>query len=215
MLGFLSLLIIGVVAYAYLNEDMVTSFAMFFNVFLAGLVVFNFWEPLADQLEAQFQGTPLLGYEDALALVLLFCPTLGLLRLVVNSLSPERLDFPTAVQQGGSVFFGALTGYLVSGFLICMVQTLPLHENFAGFQPAFATGFRRWLPADRVWLAVMQRASVVSLSADSDDPNKAFDCCGNFELRYARYRRFTGTRGALPYRGEIPAVRPSSGPPER
>src|SRR5262245_39867950 len=166
MLGFLSLLIIGAVAYAYFNEDLLTSFAMFFNVFLAGLVAFNFWEPLADHLEGQFQGTPLLGYEDALALVLLFCPLLAVLRLTVNSLSPELLGFPMALQQGGSIFFGLLAGYFVSGFLICMFQTLPLHENFSGFQPVFATGFRRWIPPDRVWLAVMQRASIVSFSAD-------------------------------------------------
>ena len=64
---------------------------------------------------------------------LLFLVTLALLRGLTNSLAATEMDFPPAVQQGGAAFFGVVTGYLVAGFLVCAIQTLPLSERFLGF----------------------------------------------------------------------------------
>ena len=77
MLAFLTLLMVLALGYAYFVEGIFTGFLMCCNVFISGLVAFDFWEPIADQLEPSFRGTFLQGYEDALALVLLFTVTLG------------------------------------------------------------------------------------------------------------------------------------------
>ena len=76
---------------------------MFFNVLLAGLVAFKFFEPIADQLDPMFTGTPLLGYEDVLCLMGLFCPTLMLLRFVTNLLFVRQIEFDPRLDQIGAI----------------------------------------------------------------------------------------------------------------
>ena len=149
----------------------------------------------------------------------LFSVTLGLLRLVTNKLAPSHIAFHPLMHSADGLLFGLVTGYLVSGFLVCVLQTLPWHENFLFFDPTYKPdqGVRRVLPPDRVWLALMHRAGAYAFShrADPDvlQPESfssrhirnhlTFDKYGTFEIRYARYRRYGDNRDPLPYRGEF------------
>src|SRR5262245_9060772 len=105
LLGFLTVIVMLAAAWAYLRQGLMTAFMMCCNVFAAGLIAFNFWEPIADTLDAMFAGTFLKGYEDAIALTGLFCVSLGLLRLVTNFLCSSYIEFPAALQYGGGIFF--------------------------------------------------------------------------------------------------------------
>lgn len=216
LLGFLTVLIMLAVAYAYWREGIFTACVMFVNVFFAGLVAFNFWEPLADLLDEQFQGTFLKGYEDSLCLVGLFAVTLGALRTVTNALARTEIRFVPWLRQAGGALFGLATGYVLSGFLLCVLQTLPWHQNFMFFEPyePDQMGLRRLLPPDRVWLAMMHRAGAYGFAAaedpqppDTDDRGDpfvrylTFDKYGTFELRYLRYRRYSDERDSLEYDG--------------
>jgi len=68
---------------------------------------------------------------------------------------------------------------------------------------------RHFLPPDRVWLALMNRAGRVTFSQTPEDVfgvegpvYPTFDQNGTFEIRYARHRRYTETREQpLPYQG--------------
>src|SRR5437588_406690 len=156
MLVFLTLVIMVGVAYAFLREGVLTAATMACNVFLAGLVAFAFWEPIAAELDPVLKGTFLRGYEDSFTLVLLFCATLAALRWVCNNLANSQPNYPPLLQQVGAAVFGLVTGYLVAGFLVCVLQTLPWHERFMGFKPEVEDAkLRRVLPPDRVWLAMM------------------------------------------------------------
>jgi hypothetical protein len=204
LLGFLTILIMLAVGYAYWREGIFTAAVMCCNVFLAGLVAFNFWEPLADLIDPYLRGTFLHGYEDAACLMTLFCLTLGLLRLMTNSLASTLIPFPFWLHYGGGLLFGLITGYLVSGFLVCLLQTLPWQENFLFFDPKYEPGpehlFRRVLPPDRVWLGLMHRGGAYAFANQVDetvpDPQSlyekylTFDKYATFELRYARLRRY-------------------------
>src|SRR4051794_33600809 len=132
MLAFLTVVVMLIVAYSYMQEGVLTAFMMLCNVFVAGLVAFDLWEPCAVELAPMLAGSFLASYEDCFCLVLLFSLTLGLLRWTTNNLANIQPDYPPVLQQGGAVLFGLLTGYLVVGFLICVLQTLPWHENFMG-----------------------------------------------------------------------------------
>ena len=196
LVGFLTVLIMAGVTYAFWREGLLTALTTACNVFLAGLVAFAFWEPIADVLSSLLADTFLHGYEDALCLVVLFALALGLLRLATNNLASAHLEYHSLVRQGGIVFFGMVTGYLASGFLLCVLQTLPWHANFMGFdyhvdKNAGGAKTPRVLPPDHVWLALMHGAM----------PD--FDPDGSFELRYARFRRYDDNRDALPYQGEF------------
>jgi hypothetical protein len=207
LIGALTVVIMAVVAYAFWREGPLTGFAMCFNVLVAGLLAFNFFEPVADLLEPILAGTFLEGIEDALAMMLIFLPVLMLLRLAANSAAPTHMEYPPILYRGGAVVFGLVTGYLLSGFLVCVLQTLPLPQNFLTFED-YEPGkpLRKVLPPDLVWLAMMHRLSGASLTRgldpDTDQPIR-FDRNGSFELRYSRYRRWGEDGTARQYRGEI------------
>ncbi len=188
MLELFTLAVMLIVGYSYFREGLLTSLATLVNVFISGLVAFNFFEPLAEQLETTFNGTFLQGTEDAVALFVLFLAPLALLRWVTNNLANQEIEMPALVQQFGASAVALLTGYLLAGFLVCMLQTLPWGEHFLGFnaQVEKETSIRRLIPPDRVWLAMMNRAGNGPL-AQSDSPT--FDPEGTFELRYSKMRR--------------------------
>jgi hypothetical protein len=216
ILGSLTILIMLAVSYAFWREGLLTACTMFINVVLAGLIAFNFFEPIAAALDPLFADLFLHGFEDALALMFLFCFSLGILRLLTNTIAISDLEFPPIVLRVGCVLFGVATGYLASGFIACVLQTLPYHEHFLGFEyrldpnsPGHA--IRSVLPPDRVWLALMQRAGAYAFAHSVDDPNAespydhyfTFDKYGSFEYRYARHRRYNDEREALPDQGDF------------
>jgi uncharacterized membrane protein required for colicin V production len=215
MLIIFTLLVIAGVAFAQYRNGLFTSVTMTIQVIFAGLIAFGLWEPIADELETYLADGRFTGYEDCIALVGLFTLSLLGMRLVTNRLNKAMLDFNMLVQQVGGPAAGAVTGYLVSGFLVCVFQTLPLEEKFLGFTPRSADepAFRSYLPADRVWLALMRRAGVYPLSWDEDNPAAdssfdryvTFDRNGTFEMRYARFRRHSDKRtpAVLRYEGEF------------
>ena len=218
LLGVLSIIITLAAGYALFREGVFTAFCMMFNVLLAGILAFNFWEPLAKLLEPPLSGSFMQGFEDFLVLIAIFSLALGLLRLATNYIANNLIEFPQAFQSAGAVVFGLAAGYLIAGFLVCALQTLPWHRNFMGFDAAYLgtaqSAARRVLPPDRVWLALMYRAGAYAFNADEDprfpnaqtifEKNFTFDKSGTFEMRYEQYRRF-GEGGVDPpaYSGEL------------
>ncbi len=191
--GGLTVLIMAVVAYAFWREGLLTALTTACNIFFAGLVAFGFWEPIAAQVGPALNDTFLHGYEDAICLVAIFALTLAGLRYVTNNLANAHLEYYPALRQGGAVVFGLIAGYLAAGFLLCVLQTLPWQVNFLQFDYKNSAGPKspRLLPPDHVWLALMRGAM------------PGFDPEATFELRYARYRRYTEDREPLPYQGEF------------
>ena len=213
MLIFFTILIMLIVAYAEFREGIFTAFTMLVNVILAGLIAFNFWEPLAELLDSSLRDSFLDGYQDLFLLITLFCVSPGLLRAATNNLANKQIAFPAVLQQFGAAGIGLLIGYLVTGFLLCALQTLPWHRNFMDFEPRSRNegDMRRLLPPDRVWLALMHYAGAngFARSADNEaadspfDRYPTFDRSGTFELRYWRYRRYSDKEGPMPYHGEL------------
>lgn len=195
-----TLIVMLIVSYAFMVEGIFGAFTMFVNVIIAGLVAFNFWEPLAGYLEPNVFDTVLQGYEDALSLTAIFWLVLVLLRVATTQFAPAEIEVHPAAQRGGGALFGMLTGYLVSGFLLCVFQTLPWQVRFLSFEPDYQAEqvTRSYIPSDRVWLAMMSRAGSHGFAGDDE----TFDPQGTFELRYARYRRVDKSH-PLPYYGEF------------
>jgi uncharacterized membrane protein required for colicin V production len=218
MLTFMTLLVMLIVAYASFREGLFTAFATLVNVVLTGLITYNFWEPLAGSLDSTLQGSVLDGYQDFVMIVVPFAILLGLLRMVTNNLANSVIEFSPTLQQFGGAGIGLVTGYLLAGFLICALETLPWHKNFIDFAPRTVpssanpeSDFRRILPPDRVWLALMRHAGAYGFARSADnehaespyDRYATFDRAGTFELRYFRYRRYSDTDDPQRYMGEL------------
>lgn len=208
MLELLTFLMMSMAAYRCARKGLLWSCTALVNVFLAGLFAFNFWEPITDFIEPKITGSRIAGYEDFFCLLFLYGFALRLLFYATSWLAKNSLTFPPLAQYAGGAFFGLLAGYLLSGFMVCMMQTLPWQENFLFFDPRYESGkpLRRLLPADRVWLAMMHRAGDGVFSRTEE----TFDEDGTFTLRYARYRRFNNERPPLLYHGELDRETPTA-----
>jgi hypothetical protein len=189
MVTVFAVLIMVAIAYSQIREGILTAATTLVNIVLAGLVTFMFFEPLAEELGKMMAGSAFDQMEDAIAMFTVFAGVLGLLRLVTNNLANQDLEMPALPQQIGTVIIGLVAGYFLSGFLVVMVSTLPVQENFLGYEAAVQDGepaLRRYLPPDRVWLALMQHAGKppgLGFGGQTFDPE------GTFPLRYAKKRR--------------------------
>ncbi len=211
MLIALTFLIMLIVGYSAFREGLFTSVIILVNVVLSGLLAFNFWEPLATLIDPMLQGGFLDGYQDFVLLLGLFCGALALLRVATNNMANYQIEFPAVAQQFGGAAVGLLSGYLVSGFLICLLETIPWHQNFVDYQPR-NPGERQFFPADRVWLSLMRHAGAFPFACGADrvaadspyEQHPTFDRGGTFEHRYWRYRRYSESgEYPKPYLGEL------------
>jgi hypothetical protein len=174
----------------YYREGLFTAICMAINVFLAGLIAFNFFEPLSNKVEALTDRTWMQGLEDFVCLIGLFCASFGLLRALTNKLNNEEITLQPTVNSLGAAAVGLAMGYLLAGFLVTAMETLPWHRNFLDFElhGENESGMRSVLPPDRVWLALMHRAGATCLSRGDNAPT--FDAEGTFESYYSRFRRY-------------------------
>ncbi|MFQ3649933.1 MAG: CvpA family protein, partial [Gemmataceae bacterium] len=187
----LTLLVIGAVAFAMLNEGLLAAICSVFNVLLAGLVAFGLYEPMAEALGDLLRGTAFEKMEDAVSLAILFAASYAGLRFATEALARQELDLPARFQQVASGGVGAVAGYLLSGFLVVMVSTLPLSERFLGYEPTLEnleSPLRRYVPADRVWLGLMHHLGHPAILGSGGE-GSTFDPEGTFVLRYAKKRR--------------------------
>src|SRR5262249_24594855 len=109
--------------YAFTRQGLLTSVSVFVNVLFAGMVTLGVWAPLCGSLEPILTGTGV-DYIDCLVMTFLFCVTLGALRVGTILLAPAEPEYHALAAQIGSFLLGMATGYLVSGFLLCVLQTL-------------------------------------------------------------------------------------------
>ena len=194
MLTGFTLVVTLIVAYAALREGVLTSIATLVNICLAGLVAFEFFEPLAEEVEGTFRGTFLAGFEDSLSFFILFAPVLAGLRFLTNNLASQEVELPALMQQVGAGVISLVSGYLLAGILVVFLQMMPWSENFLDFQyqvDPSAGKVRQFLPPDRLWLSLMNRAGSGPFS-QSDAVT--FDPEGTFGIRYTRLRRYKDTQ---------------------
>jgi hypothetical protein len=199
MLALLSVVVIAGVAWASLQEGLLVAIARCVNVMISGIVAILLFEPCADYLEPLLAGSILAGMEDAICLAGLFAASAALLRVMVDNLADQDIEMAALPQQVATGLASLVTGYLLSGFLVVVLSTLPLPEKLLGHDTTGGLdepiGLTKVLPGDRVWLALMHRLSGNGpLGPGGETP--AFDQEGTFPLRYAKKRRVAEEPGA-------------------
>ncbi|MGL5096612.1 MAG: CvpA family protein [Planctomycetia bacterium] len=203
----MTVILVGACAAVLMNEGVFTAACVLLCVVFGGLIAFNFFEPVAAFLDgsASFMG----GYTDFITLMVLFTIAVTLLRLATEQTATSMIDLPGNVHRIGGFILGAWTGWIMAGILIAAMQTLPLHQNFMGYDYRNLEKGNGW-NADRYWLAFVQRAS-----ADLFEPNegRGFDPRADFVVRYHKYRRLNddgqsgaGTNDEQPVRRSTPSA---------
>ena len=126
----IDLIIVGLIlgmTYALLSEGLWGSALMFFNVLFAGIIAFNFYEPLAELLAANVSFIS--GFADTLCLMALFIVALVMLRLTTESIAPSMVRFPSPVYNIGRFFFGLAGASVTMAILLVAFETAPVHKK--------------------------------------------------------------------------------------
>jgi hypothetical protein len=147
-----AVLILGM-TYALMSEGLWGAALMCMNTLFAGLIAFNFYEPLAALLSQNVDAMS--GYADTLCLMVLFIVSLLLLRLTTESLAPAMVRFPMPVYHIGRVLFAFVGSCIAISIVWLAFHTSPVQKKMFGVvdyarKPPFGQGL------DHKWLAFFQ-----------------------------------------------------------
>lgn len=140
--------------YALMSEGLWGAALMFFNALFAGLIAFNFYEPLAGLLATNVEA--MASYADVVCMLLIFAITLVILRITTESIGPIMVRFPPPVYHLGRIFFALAGSCVTMAILLLGFHLAPIHKKmFYGAmdydrQPPFGMGL------DRKWLGFFQ-----------------------------------------------------------
>jgi hypothetical protein len=160
--------------YALRSEGLWGAALMFFNVLFAGLIAFNFYEPLAGLLASNVEAAA--SYAEVVSMLLIFAITQVILRIATESIGPIMVRFPTPVYHLGRIFFALAGACVTMAILLLGFHLAPIHKKmFYGAmdydrQPPFGMGL------DRKWLGFFQFTTGKTFAnygyrpGESDDP---------------------------------------------
>lgn len=138
--------------YVLTSEGAWGATLMFFNVLFGGLIAFNFFEPLADLIDSTGIGW---SFSETLAMMLIFCASVLLLRLATETLAPVAVRFPNPIYQLTRLFFGFATTVVTFAIILLAFHAAPVHKKIFGAidyntKPPFGMGI------DHGWLGFFQ-----------------------------------------------------------
>ncbi len=209
MLSLLLVLVFLIVAAAVWFQGLWNSVVTLINMFLAMMLAFNYFEPLADLIDKSDRSYTYLV--DFLVLWGLFVVSFGLLRLFSDLLSRKRVTFDFWTETVGRSLLAVWIAWLFVGFICATLHTAPLSAHPMGFQQTPTSGNFLGMAPGRQWLAFMQSRSRGALSrGESDAANlsplpedemskvRIFDPESRFILKY--YQRRTDFESEQDYR---------------
>ena len=181
------LILLACVAFVF-SEGVWSNALRFITVVAAALLATNYFEPVANQLDAWL---PSYTYcWDFLALWGLFCIFIVLFRALTDQLSKVKVRFPKWIDQAGGLVFSALVGWVMVCFMLTTLHTAPLGRSFSSGRSRRASRcFWASFSPDKQWLSFMQQTSkgalCRSVAAAGQEPQAAvFDPEQEFQVRY-------------------------------
>jgi hypothetical protein len=196
-----SLLIVGIIlglAYALTSEGLWGAALMFFNVVFAGMIAFNFYEPLAVMLDRTGINW---GFSDTLCLLVLFGVSVVALRLITESLAPAMVRFPIPIYHAGRLVFGLAGAAVTVAIILLGFECAPVHKKlFKAYtydsKPPFGLGL------DHQWLGFFQHATgnvFIQYNRGNSDPFHHFGQGHRLNLFDPRGEWLIDHQNARPY----------------
>lgn len=200
MLNLVLLLIFLIVAAVMWLQGLWNSVLVLVNLFLAVMVAFNYFEPLADMIDSHDSSYTYLV--DFLLLWGLFSLAFGVLRMMTDVLSRHRVVFDFWTETVGRSILAVWIAWLFVGFVCVSLHTAPLSARPLGFQETPTSGNFLGMAPGRQWLGFIQSRSMGAFSRPESDPERlsgrpedqdrgvrVFDPDSRFILKYYQRRK--------------------------
>jgi hypothetical protein len=205
-----NLVIVALIAgmtWALMSEGLWGAALMFFNVLFAGILAFNFYEPLATLLDSTGIGW---GFSDTLCLLGIFLIAIVILRITTETIAPAMVRFPTPVFHIGRIFFGLAGSLVTIAILLLGFEVAPVHQKvFTVIDYKTAPPFG--LGLDHQWLGFFQYTTglvFVQHNPGTVDPfreygdSTVFDPRAEWLLLHQQARPYTSEGGSILGEGE-------------
>jgi uncharacterized membrane protein required for colicin V production len=196
LVNMLICLFIAGITYALMSEGLWGAALMFFNVLFAGILAFDFYEPLAALLSSNVEFSQ--GFADMVCLMSLFIVALFILRFTTESLAPAMIRFPTPIYHLGRFFFGLMTAMMTMAILLLSFETAPVHKKVFGVID-YKTQVPFGLGLDRKWLSFFQHTTGLVFADDSSPKRDPLNEYGNAKLFDPRGEWLLYHQEARPY----------------
>lgn len=129
-----ALLLVVVVALAWLRYGLWSGFLHMLCVIVAGALAFAIWEPVSLMLLGTGSGW-LVDSAWAIGLVAPFVVILFVIRIACDKIVPSNLKFPTVANYIGGAVFGFISGVITVGIFTIGIGYMRLEPAFMGYQP--------------------------------------------------------------------------------
>ena len=184
LIDLFALVLIGLVAYANMGEGIYGSLVVLTLSIIAGVIAFNFYEPIAVFLgDRHIPWADFDLYADGVLFLLLYGGSLLGLRALFDGFLTERIRFPVNIDRVGAIAIGTVVGIIAVGALLVACQMLPLNKDFLGYKKERAVLL---VSPDATFLTLMHHLSVNVLEPidgnQMDKPHKYRD--HYFRLRW-------------------------------
>ncbi|UCF42847.1 MAG: CvpA family protein, partial [Planctomycetota bacterium] len=158
------LIILGCIAYQYLNATLVKAFATLIAAVCASVVAFAYFELLANVLISR---NKLIPWAQPLAFVLLFIVAFGVLQTIASQLTRRSVDLGVVPERAGRILCSILLGLLISGVLLTAVAMTPIptkypYQRFDAASPNAETPAKALFNADGFatgWFGILSSGS--------------------------------------------------------
>src|SRR5688572_6796514 len=125
----LVIIFIGLIAYWHFLQGFFSSAISAILAIIAALIAVGLQEQVAFMLQGQMNDNI-----NAIAMVVLFALSYGLMRVIFDWLIPGNVRFPVLVDKIGAPIMGIIAGIFATGVLVIAAQTLPFGPSIAGYQ---------------------------------------------------------------------------------
>jgi hypothetical protein len=191
----ISVIILGM-TYALISEGLWGAALMFFNILFAGIIAFNFYEPLAALLASNVEFFA--GFADTLCMLGLFLVALTLLRLTTETLAPTMVRFPKMVYHAGRIFFAVLASMTLMAIILLSFEAAPVHKKVFGVID-YQTKVPFGLGLDRQWLGFFQHTTGQVFADYRSEKRDPFRQYGNAKVFDPRAEWLLFHQEARPY----------------
>jgi hypothetical protein len=162
MIDFLLLAVMGVVIWMVGSDGPSGAGITLVAVLVSGLVAMNFYEPVANLINASVLTTDDWRMRaDIICLLGLFSLCVFLLRAIGEQLLPAYAEMIPPVYEACRWGFAVITGYVVMAIVCTSLHVAPLPRDFLGFTAERQNFFG--LSPDRQWLGFTQYVSEHSM----------------------------------------------------
>lgn len=131
-IAIVAVIILGSAGYHFLKGSIIRSFSMLIGAIFATFFAFGYFETLAGLLISYSINRIdfIIPWAQPLSFLLIFALSFSIMQALLVQLTRYEINFGKTAEYIGRISLGALTGFILSGFLLTFLAMLPIPAKY-------------------------------------------------------------------------------------